>query len=364
MGKKPRPEAAERRRSMAQFIAFDSHKQYTLAVIESGDGKKRQERKIRHERGAVRGFLASCEDGSEVAVETVGNWYWIVDEIEAAGMEAKLVHAGKAKVMMGMINKTDRLDGEGLIRLQRNGVLPVVWIPPGETRDQRELPRTRMVLVHQRTQLKNRLHATLDKYALTLQGISDIFAAGAREELLKALEALPSETRFTAGQVLEEIEALGEKITELEARMEGVLEESEEIQFLQTIPGVGPILSAVIWLEIGDIERFGGPGKLAAYSGTTPRLHSSGGKQRHGQLRPDVNRYLKWAFMEAANVICRWRKKWPQRHTVRLYERIRERRGHQKAIGAVARHLAEATYWILKKKTCYKEPGSASSTKA
>ena len=57
-------------------------------------------------------------------------------------------------VMMGEINKTDRLDVRGLNHLQRNGTLPTVWIPPGELRDQRDLPRTRMVLVRQRTQLK------------------------------------------------------------------------------------------------------------------------------------------------------------------------------------------------------------------
>jgi hypothetical protein len=55
--------------------------------------------------------------------------------------------------------------------LQRNGTLPVVWIPPGDLRDQRDLPRTRMILVRQRTRLKNRIHATLAKYALTIRGV-------------------------------------------------------------------------------------------------------------------------------------------------------------------------------------------------
>ena len=96
-----------------------------------------------------------------MAVETVGNWYWIVDEIEQAGMFPRLVHAHKAKLMLGMLNKTDKLDAQGLNRLQRAGTLPRVWIPP--LRDARELPRTRMVLAKQRAQLKNRIHATLAK---------------------------------------------------------------------------------------------------------------------------------------------------------------------------------------------------------
>jgi hypothetical protein len=74
-----------------------------------------------------------------VAVETVGNWYWIVDEIEAAGCVPRLVHARKAKLMMGQINKTDKLDVRGLNQLQRTSTFPTVWIPPGE-RPSRTVP--------------------------------------------------------------------------------------------------------------------------------------------------------------------------------------------------------------------------------
>ena len=96
------------------------------------------------------------------------------------GLRPRLVHARKAKLMMGEINKTDRLDVRGLNRLQQAGTLPTVWIPPGELRDQRDLPRTRMVLVRQRTQLKNRIHATLAKYALHDLEVTDLFGVRGR----------------------------------------------------------------------------------------------------------------------------------------------------------------------------------------
>ncbi len=80
------------------------------------------------------------------------------------------------------------------------------------------------------------------------------------------------------------------------------------------------------------------------------------GKIRFGRLRSDVNHYLKWAYLEAANVICRHQHHWPTRHVVRLYQRICHRKGHKKAVGAVARHLAEATYWMLTKGERYQEP--------
>jgi hypothetical protein len=132
-----------------EYIAFDAHKHYTPASVARSDGRLVREQRLAHERGAFQQFLARCEPGSPVALETVGNWYWIVDEIEGAGCLPKLVHARKAKLMMGQINKTDKLDARGLNTLQRNGTLPTVWIPPGAVRDQRELPRTRMALVRQ-----------------------------------------------------------------------------------------------------------------------------------------------------------------------------------------------------------------------
>jgi transposase len=112
----------------------------------------------------------------------------------------------------------------------------------------------------------------------------------------------------------------------------------------------------VIALEVGDVARFATAEKLAGYAGTPPRVHASGGKTRFGPARPVVNRYLKWAFVEAANAICLTRGRAPHRHVSRLSERIARRKGHAKAIGAVARHLAEATYWILSKGECHREP--------
>ena len=140
---------------------------------------------------------------------------------------------------------------------------------------------------------------------------------------------------------------------------------SRELEILQTLPGCGIHPGRRYSLGGGDIGRFPDASRFAAYSGTTPRVSSSGGKTRYGQLRPDVNRYLKWAFIEAGNVVCLQHRRRPYRHVSRLYLRIRQRKGHQKAVGAVARHLAEATYWILKKGEAYREPQkkTVSSTK-
>src|SRR5438552_1418758 len=222
-----------------QYIAFDAHKHYTLASVARPDGQVIREQRIEHERGALQEFLARCEPGSPVAVETIGNWYWIVDEIEAAICIPRLVHARKAKLMMGEINKTDRLDVRGLNRLQRNGTLPTVWIPPGALRDQRDLPRTRMVLVRQRTQLKNRLHATLAKYALHDFEVSDVFGVRGRALLRERFDRLPPHTAYASQHLLEQVESLDRQVRAFEQRIQAVLKPTPAIQLLRTLPGVG-----------------------------------------------------------------------------------------------------------------------------
>jgi len=339
-----------------QCIAFDSHKHYTWALVQDETGKVLREQRVNHVRGALRGFLEPFEQGSPVAVETIGNWYWITDEIEQAGMVPRLVNARRAKLMNGSLNKTDKLDARGINRLQRSGTLPTVWIPPRDLRDARELPRTRMVLVRQRTKLKNRIHANLAKYGLKTDGVTDLFGVRGRQIISQCLEELPVQTRYATQVMLDELDHLKAKIEQMEERMAELFGELKSLGNIKTLPGVGFILGVVILTEVGDVTRFPSASHLASYSGMTPRVHASGGRVRYGRTRPDVNHYLKWAYAEAANAAMMHRRRHPQRHVSRLYERVRSRRGHPKAIGAVGRHLAEATYWVLANDEPYKDP--------
>jgi transposase len=284
-----------------------------------------------------------------------------VDEIEAAGQIPQLVHARKAKRMLGMVNKTDKLDARGLNQLQRTGTLPTVWIPPGPLRDQRDLPRTRMVLPRERTRLKNRIHATLAKYGLRLEGTSDLFGRRGRQWLLTtALPALAPPSRYATERLLEQLAVVTAPIEDVEQRLRAVFAPTPDLQLLRTLPGVGEVLAVVILLEVGDIRRFPSAAHLAAYAGTTPRGHASGGRTHYGPSRGDVNRYLKWAFVEAASTAYRTRPPTrPPRHVRGRSARIQQRKGHATAVGAVARPLAEATSWILTKREPYRDPASS-----
>ena len=337
-------------------VGCDAHRRYSQFAVLDQDGQLRQQTRVDHEPGAIQGFLESLPEGTPVALETVGNWYWIVDEIEEASCLPRMAHAYKAKVMMGNIDKTDKLDAQGLGILLHNGTLPTVWLPPREIRDQRELPRTRMAFSHLRTVIKNRIHATLAKYGLTPP--TSLFSKNGRTWLQEALEELPPETRHCVQQELNLLDQVQEQIDSFEARIRQQIRTTPTLQLLTTLPGVGDILAVVIDREAGSIQRFSSCDRFASYCGTTPKVKASAGRVRYGHMRPESNHYLKWAFVEAANVAASHRNSpaWRQQHVTRLYDRIRNRKGHAVAIGAVARHLAEATYWILTKGEPYREP--------
>jgi len=201
---------------------------------------------------------------------------------------------------MGNVNKTDKLDAKGLAKLLHLDSLPTVWLPPGEIRDERELHRTRMAFSKLRTSLKNRIHATLAKYRITTAEHSDVFVGAGRAWLATALSHLPPETKRCAAQELEALDALQDQIAQLEQRIRERIALTPSIQLLKSLPGIGDILAIVIEREIGSIDRFDAPGRLASYAGVVPTVHASGGKTRFGHMRKPSNQYLKWAFRAAS----------------------------------------------------------------
>jgi transposase len=126
---------------------------------------------------------------------------------------------------------------------------------------------------------------------------------------------------------------------------------------------VGKIPAPVLWLEIGDIERFPRAENLASYAGLVPRVISSGGHTHHGGVCRNINRCFKWAFVEAANCAAHLHTH-REGHIGLLYQRLAPNKAHGRAIVAVARHLAEASYWMLRKREPYCPPRiHASSSK-
>src|SRR5512146_3018134 len=346
---------------MKQFIGCDAHKKFSVFASIDETGAYGRTVRVGHDREVFRKYLQELPAGSEIALETSGCYYWIVDEMEQAGHHPRLAHALTAKRRMEGRHKTDARDARGLAMLLRNGTLPEVWIPPAELRDQRELLRWRMWLSGTRARVKNRIHAILLRYNVSLD-FSDIFADEGRAELFHRQAELPRYSGESLVQGLHTVDWLESRLAECEQSLESMLYPSVERDLLDTLPCVGKILAAVMSLEIGSVQRFGGPDHLASYAGLVQAARESAASKRPGRCPRDCNVYLKWAYVERANLISAQRRRWPSRHVTQLYERVKKSsQMHGKAAVAVARHLAEASYWMLSKLEVYQEPRSKRS---
>ena len=346
---------------MKKYIGCDMHKKFSVFVAMDERGRLDPAVKVSNDLLELRAYLKQLPAEALVAVEASGGWYWFVDELEAAGLEVRLVNPLEAKKRMAGRNKTDQLDAAGLAMLLRNGTLPEVWIPPAQLRDLRGLLRTRLSLRCHTTILKNRIHAALRRYGQYEPGeAKDLFHGKGRVQLSVYIGALPEETRLATRHEWELVDEVEAHLKQLEMRIRLGIGQLGLVRLLKSLPGVGDILSATIFLEIGDVTRFSSAEHLASYSGLTPTVHASGGKFRLGRTSPVANHYLKWAFVEAANCVVMHKHRRPQSHVVQLYERLRASKNHGIAAVAVARHLAEASWWMLTKKQSYREPAPAS----
>ncbi len=344
---------------MEQFIGCDAHKKYSVFVAVNEHGRAGTPVRVEHSREQFRRFLGELPANSLIALEAGGHYYWLVDEIERAGHQPRLANPLEAKKRMGRTGKkTDQADAEGLAILLRNGTLPTIWIPPAGLRDQRELLRLRMCLVRQRTAYKNRILGALSRYNIAVAA-QDVFTQSGREQLGQRLPDLPPHTRDSVENQLVMLDFLAMQIENVENRLAVILSTNTQAALLKTLPYVGRILSMVMALEIGNVDRFPSAAHLASYAGLVPRVHSSGGRTRLGQICGNVNRYLKWAFVEAANLIVMHQQRLTGAYAVALYRRVKQKQNHAKAAVAVAHHLAEAAYWILTKQQPYQEPGKS-----
>jgi transposase len=212
---------------MQQFIGCDAHKKFSVFVAVNEKGQAGEALRVAHDRELYRQFLARLPPRSTIAVEASGSYSWLVDEMERSGHCPKLCNPIEAKRCMALTKKTDELDARGLAILLRNGTLPEVWIPPAELRDQRELLRLRIFLVHLRTRVKNRIHGTLARHNVQIPG-ADLFGVPARLELGVRLPELPEHSREAIEQELATLDFLETQIESAERRLEAIMKVSVE----------------------------------------------------------------------------------------------------------------------------------------
>jgi transposase len=279
-----------------QVVGMDLHRRRSVLVRMTMDGRKLETVRIANSPAALRAVLARAGKHPRVVVEATYGWYWAVDVLEAAGAEVHLAHPLGVKAFSYRRVKDDERDCADLADLLRLGRLPEAWIAPEPVRALREIVRFRHKLVGQRTSCKDQVHAVLAKSGVPVTR-SDIFGSGGGIWL----DGLPLPQPY-AGKVASLralIGVLGGEIGRLEEQAAGMLAGDKGYAAVRELPGIGPVLGAVICAEIGDVTRFRQPGQLCSWAGLTPRHYQSDVKVIRGHVSKQGSRMLRWALCEA-----------------------------------------------------------------
>jgi transposase len=276
------------------------------------------------------------------AIESMNGARFVHDTLEGYGWSVDLADARKVKGLAPLACKTDRIDAWVLAELSRRDLVPAIWLPDPAVRGQRELARFRLHLVHHRTALKNRVHATLMAFGHPCP-LADLFGVAGRD-LLDRL-AWPEPWRGDVEAALRLSDVLGDQIDELEADLRADGAEHPYVPLLMSVPGVGWVLAYTIAAEIGDIARFASPTKLCGYTGLCPKVYQSGPADHRGSLAKNGPKYLRWALVEAATNAARHPLYAPRyQHTA---ARLGRQRGKKVARVDLARRLTQAIWHML-----------------
>jgi transposase len=275
-----------------------------------------------------------------VVVESTYNWYWLVDGLMRAGFDVRLMNPTKASAHSGLKYTDDKHDARWIASLLALGILPEGHIMPVEERGLRDLLRRRLYLVHKRT-----------AHLLSLKGI---FARSTGKQV--SAEDIQKwdceEIREVIGDplvvesitvMLPVVRVLTAQIKVVEKRVLEIGKLRNEFRLLQTAPGIGKVLSLTIMCETGDIRRFAGVGNYASYCRCVPSDRMSNFKRKGRGNRKNGNKYLSWAFSEAAHHAIRF-----EPLAKRYYDRKRARSHLMVASRALANKMARACYYVLR----------------
>src|SRR6266487_5082914 len=247
-----------------QVVGMDLHRRRSVLVRMTEDGRKLETVRIGNSPAALRAVLARAGRNPRVVLEATYGWYWAADVLEAAGAEVHLAHPLGVKAFSYRRVKNDERDCADLADLLRLGRLPEAWIAPAEVRELRELTRYRHKLVHLRTSCKDQVHGVLAKLGVPVT-CTDIFGAAGSAWLDQLGLPQPYAGKVTSlrqltGELTAQITMLSEVIADLAAGDRGY-------QVIQQLPGIGPVLAAVIIAEIGDVTRFSNAAQLCSWTG-------------------------------------------------------------------------------------------------
>jgi transposase len=367
--------------------ALDVHKAELTACVRVPAGKGGVEQQLAEFSTTVRGLL-SLRDWLEaygvthVVMEATGVYWKPAWAILEDRFECLLVNARHVKQVPG--RKTDVSDAAWLCQLMAAGLLRASFVPPKPQRTLRTLTRYRKTQIAERQREANRLHKVLEDTGIKLDCVaSDILGASGRAmldalcagttdpdllaelakgrlrkklpQLREALEGrFEPEHALVVSAILAHLDFLDEQIETLSEAIEEALRPfAAAVELLRSIPGVERRTAEVILAEIGsEMSRFPSPGHLASWAGQCPGNDRSAGRRRSGRTRKG-SKWLDLALHEAALAATRTKGIYLQAQ----YQRLRPRRGHGRALGAVKHAILIACWHMLSTGELYREAG-------
>jgi len=281
-------------------------------------------------------------------VESTFNWYWLVDGLMDAGYSSvHLANPSAIKQYEGLKHVDDKHDAFFLAQLLVLGILPQGYIYPKKDRPVRDLARKRMFLVQHKTAHVLSLQSLIQRCCAMKIRTNDL-----RHLTVKELEAwLGEEYLVLSAQAnLDSINFFKQKIQRLEKAIRKRVKLKRAFHHLKTVPGIGDILALTIMLEVGDINRFPKVGNFASYCRCVPSRRLSNGKSKGIGNRKNGNRYLSWAFVEAAHLGRRYNERFRK-----YYNRKVAQANTSLATKALGNKLARICYYIMRDRVPFQE---------
>jgi transposase len=326
---------------MTWYSGIDLHSTNSMVSVSDETDRVAYQRRLPNDLGTI---LAALEPYREslagVVVESTYNWYWLVDGLQAAGYRVHLANPAAMKRYEGIKHSGDETDAAYLAHLLRLGILPTGYICPPEERAVRDLARKRLQLVRTRNAQVLAVENIVARQ--TGAGISANAVKRLQSETVEAL-GLPEDVTPAVAANVAVIGTLNAEIGKLEARLRQRVRLRPPFRVLITAPGIGEVLATIIMLEAGAMERFAAVGNFASYARCVDSKRMSNGKKKGEGNVKNGNKYLAWAFIEAANFARRY---CPEAR--RFHDRKRAQTNAIVATKALAHKLARACYHMLK----------------
>ena len=326
---------------MKLYGAIDLHSNNNVTVLIDEQDQVVYQKRLPNDLPLIAQQLSGYQDALQgIVVESTFNWYWLVDGLMDQGHRVHLANTAAIQQYEGLKYTDDHSDARWLAHILRLGVLPEGYIYPKEERAVRDLLRKRGQMVRQRT-------ANL----LSLQNlITRNTGSSIRSNRIKTLDAeqvddlLPNPDLALAVKAnLAMIKCADEQIDILERTVTERIKLRAAFSFLKTVPGIGQILALTIMLETGEIKRFPTVGDYASYCRCVGSQKLSNGKKKGSGNTKNGNKYLAWAFVEAANFAIRYNARIKS-----FYQRKKAKSHGVLAIKAVAHKLCRACYYIVR----------------